>query len=80
MITDVIIEYQVTGFLPISAADAEVLEYMTNIDCKSYASLLGSKYKPEQYLPILERIQNACSKVLSKKHIIQKALKETIEC
>lgn len=71
-----IVEIKVTGFLPICPKDAEVLEYMTNIDVKHYEKLLGSKYKADDYTPVLLRIREACSLVLWKNKVIQEAAKK----
>lgn len=68
------IEIKITGYLPISAADAEVLEYMTNIDLKAYVKLLGMKYQESDYKPVLERVRKACDKILEKQRLVRGAL------
>lgn len=74
-----IVEIKVTGFLPICPKDAEVLEYMTNIDAKHYEKLLGSKYKADEYAPVLLRIREACNLVLRKNKAVQEAAMDNIK-
>jgi hypothetical protein len=68
-----IVEVKVTGFLPISSKDAEILEYMTNINVKLYANLLGSKYDADEYTPLLLRIRDAANLVIRKNKAVQEA-------
>ena len=50
MTTEPIVEVKVTGYLPIDSKDAHILDYMTNIDCKSYKDLLGVKYEEKDII------------------------------
>lgn len=68
-----IVEIKITGFLPITPADAEVLEYMTNINVKHYKDMLGSKFEEKHYADVLERVKRASEIVLEKNRVVQKA-------
>lgn len=72
--SEVRVDIKITGTIEISESDASVLEYMTSIDLKSYVTLLGSKFREEDYRPVLERMRKASTLVLHKRRQINTAL------